>query len=421
MKKVTLICLFISLFSVFILAQSGKRPRIVVTPNPTPEVEEVYSDSQTSQPNTQVTPKRPPVLIGDTRSKTPSNAPVLNGGQPSPNATPPTEDIPIEDDEVIKIETSLVTLPVSVLDREGRFIAGLRKENFQIFEDGVQQPIEYFASVEQPFTVALLIDLSPSTKFKIDEIQAAAIAFTNQLRQNDKVMIISFSDRVRILCEPTNNRTVLQNAIRDTFFGSGTTLYDAVDTAFDKLRQMQGRKAVVLFTDGVDTTSKRGNYQSTVREAEEMDALIYPIRYDTFADNTQTNGGGNGRGRTPSSGGGIIGAVLGAILGGGNVNIGGGGGTSKQEYGKGLLYLQDLARVSGGRFFSAIDTNNLDTSFKGIAEELRRQYSLGYMPETIGQAGQRKQIKVRINRANAVVKTRTSYIVGENDKKTAGK
>jgi hypothetical protein len=136
----------------------------------------------------------------------------------------------------------------------------------------------------------------------------------------------------------------------------------------------------------------------------------------------QRNGGGNQRYPNPNtnSGGGILGAILGGIF-GGNVQIGNGSGMSKEEYEKGLMYLQDLARVSGGRFFQAETTANLDTAFRGIAEELRRQYSIGYLPENVGQAGQRKQVKVRVNRPNAIVKTRTSYIVGEDDKKTATK
>jgi Ca-activated chloride channel homolog len=414
MKKLFVVLGLISLLSVLALAQSGKRPRIVVTPSPTPEVEEVYSESKTPETNTNQTPKRPPVLIGATKSTTPNNAPVLNGGEPSP--TPPTEETVIEDDDdVIKIETSLVTLPVSVIDREGRFIAGLRKENFQIFEDGVQQKVEYFASVEQPFTVALLLDVSGSTESRVGEIRNSANTFISQLRANDKVMIIAFSDRVRVMCEPTNNRAVLQDAISRSSVGGGTAIYDAVGVAFNKLRQTEGRKAVVLFTDGVDTNSKRASTESSVREAEEMDALIYPIRYNTYEDMQNRSGGGN----STNSGGGVVGAILGSILGGGK--IGGTSGTSKKDYAKGLLYLQDMARVSGGRFFSADNATNLDASFRGIAEELRRQYSIGYMPENVGQPGQRKQIKIRVNRENAIVKTRTSYVVGENENKNVVK
>ncbi len=137
-----------------------------------------------------------------------------------------------------------------------------------------------------------MIDVSPSTQYKIDEIRNAAITFVNQLRVNDQVMVVSFDQNYRVLTRPTNSRTRLYSAIRQAQFGSGTSLYDAVNRTIDsELRQLEGRKAIVLFTDGVDTTSNRANYESTVRKAEEADALIYPIRYDTSKQYSQ--GGGN--------------------------------------------------------------------------------------------------------------------------------
>ena len=133
----------------------------------------------------------PPVINNDPYSRTTSGRPpVLLGGSrtpaPKPTETPNTND----ENEVIKVETSLVTMPVSVLDRDGRFISGLRQQDFRIFENGIEQKVDYFQAVEQPFTVILLIDVSPSTQFKIDEIQQAAIAFVDQLRPSDRVMII---------------------------------------------------------------------------------------------------------------------------------------------------------------------------------------------------------------------------------------
>ena len=317
-----------------------------------------------------------------------------------------TEETPVEeDDEIIKIETNLISIPVSVLDRDGRFISGLQERDFQIFENGVAQKIGYFANVEHPFTVVLLIDVSASTQYRIDEIQDAAIAFVNQLRANDKVIVISFDEKVHVLSPLTNNRNVLRNAIQQIDFGQGTSLYEAVDyTINQQLRQIDGRKAVVLFTDGVDTTSQRVTYQSTVREAEEADALIYPIRFDTFDGN---QGGGT---YPQKKSGGVLGGIIGIIVGGGTVS-GGGINGSRQDYETGKRYLEQLANNSGGRFFEA--RNDLNAAFSGIAEELRRQYSIGYYPEKVGQKGERKQIKVRVMRPNLVVRTKNSYVVGE--------
>lgn len=405
MKKIIVALVCLCFLGVSILAQTsrGTRPRIVTNPTP---------NNPPSDASTQDSGKRPPVLKGGTTSTSP---------------TPSATETPIEDDEIIRVETNLVSIPVSVLDRDGRFISGLQKQDFRIFENGVEQKVESFASVEQPFTVILMLDVSPSTQYQINEIQDSAIAFVNQLRRDDKVMVVSFDEKFRVLSPVTNDRNVMRNAIMRAQFGDGTSLYEAVDRVINReLRQIQGRKAVVLFTDGVDTTSKRANYQSTIRATEEVDALFYPIRYDTSRSGFGGGGGRNypsPRRRNGGGGNGGLGDIIGIILGGGNVQIGGGGrgsaGSSREEYETGSKYLEELARNSGGRKFEA--NNNLDAAFSGIAEELRRQYSLGYYPETVGQKGTRKQIRVRVMRPNVVVRAKDSYVVGDNERNVAGK
>lgn len=382
------------------------RPRVAPTPKPP-----VLTDGSGTVQQPQTQSGRPPVLIGG-----------RNSGQPNATPTPSVTD----ENEVIKVETNLVSMPVSVLDRDGRFISGLDQRDFKIFENGVEQKVEYFQSVEQPFTVILLIDVSPSTQFRIDEIQQAAITFVDQLRPSDRVMVVSFDEHVHILSPVTSNRYQLKNAIRQAEFGDGTGLYEAVDYVINQqLRQIQGRKAVVLFTDGVDTTSRRASFESTVAETEEIDSLFYTIRYDTSND---MGGGGYGYPGGGRRGGGRRGGgwgdILGAIITGGNVNIGGGGapgGASQSDYETGRRYLEALAQNSGGRKFEASTMTNVDAAFSGIAEELRRQYSLGYYPEVVGKVGDRKQIKIRVMRPGVVVRAKTSYIVGQTDRTIAGK
>ena len=411
MKKLTIIFLFIGLLVIAAAAQTNRstRPRVVATPPP-PQIQNDNSASTT---------RRPPVL--NDRQTSPSGSQT--------NTQTASTDVIADDDDVIKIETNLVTMPVSVLDRDGRFISGLQQKDFQIFENNAEQKIEYFQSVEQPFTVVLLLDVSPSTRFQISEIQDAAIAFVNQLRRDDRVIVAAFDAEVRVLSRATNNRYELQNAIRQTDFGDGTSLYDAVDNSLNQiLSGIKGRKAVVLFTDGVDTTSTYGTNQGTLREAEESDALIYPLHYDTYADmqggspNNNPNPRPSPR-RNPRRRGSIIDDILGGILNGGIVidnqgggGRGGGGGyniPSRSEYESGRRFLENLAKNSGGRFFSAGSMTNLNAAFSGIAEELRRQYSLGYYPETTGQKGERRQIRVRVMRPGLVVRAKNSYIVGE--------
>jgi len=310
-------------------------------------------------------------------------------------------------------------MPVSVLDRDGRFVPGLQAKDFQIFENGVQQKVGFFQSVEQPFTVVLMIDVSPSTQYRIDEIQNAAISFIDQLRANDRVEVIAFDERVHVLSRPTNDRYQLRNAIRMAEFGDGTSLYEAVDHVLNReLRNIEGRKAVVLFTDGVDTTSNHADYQSTIADVEESDSLFYTIRYNTQRDGGFGGGGGwGGPGRRRGGRGGNMGDIIGIILGGGQFPMpgGGGGGGSAGDYETGRRYLETLAQNSGGREFEADTLFNINSAFAGIAEELRQQYSLGYYPDNVGVAGDRKQIKVRVLRPNLVVKAKTTYIVGQTN------
>ncbi|MEP6945586.1 MAG: VWA domain-containing protein [Acidobacteriota bacterium] len=406
MNKLAIAIIFsaFAAFSALGQATTTVRPRVASTPKPPVLTNETVPQQQTG---------RPPVLIGG-----------RNPGQPSATPTPKADD----DSDVIKVETNLVTMPVSVLDRDGRFISGLNQNDFKIFENGTEQKIEYFQSVEQPFTVIMLIDVSPSTQFRIDEIQQAAITFIDQLRPSDRVMVIAFDEHVHVLSPITNNRNQLRDAIRETQFGDGTSLYEAVDFVIgQQLQQIQGRKAVVLFTDGVDTTSRQASFQSTVAETEEVDALFYTIRYDTSTD---LNGGGmgNSQGGRRRGGGGRGGRVsmadiLGAIITGGNVNMGGGapGGASRDDYELGRKYLEALAQNSGGREFEASSMTNIDAAFSGIAEELRRQYSLGYYPDVVGKVGDRKQIKIRVMRPGVVVRAKSSYVVGQIDRSIAGK
>ena len=134
------------------------------------------------------------------------------------------EDSIIDDTDVIEVATEIVTFPVKVLDRKGRFIPGLQKENFKVFEDKTEQEIAFFNNEQQPFTVALVLDMSYSATFKIDEIQASAIAFIDQLRKDDKIMVVSFNEEVIVLTEPTSDRQKIYSAIRQTRVGSGTSL-----------------------------------------------------------------------------------------------------------------------------------------------------------------------------------------------------
>jgi VWFA-related protein len=313
--------------------------------------------------------------------------------------------------DVIRFDTALVTVPVTVMDRNGRYVPLLRREQFRLMENGVEQKIAYFATTDSPFTVVLLIDTSGSTDFRLSDIQDAAMKFVERLKPTDSVMVMSFDDRIQVQCKATTDRDVIAKAIRRTRTGGGTRLYDAVDDILKKqLLTIPGRKAVVLFTDGVDTTSHRASYDSTIRLAEESDAPIYSVDYDTSGF-----GGGMGGG-IPLPGG--RGRVLGLPLPSpGGIPGGSIPGSSPGDYRRAVAYLHALSDATGGRFYSGDSMFGIAQAFTWIAEELGRQYSLGYYPSTAGKDGERRQIKVKVTESDLVVKSRDSYIYSDKGKK----
>lgn len=318
----------------------------------------------------------------------------------------------IGEGEVLRINTTLVTIPVSVMDRDGRFIPDLEREDFRLYEEGVEQKIAYFQSVETPFTVVFMLDTSASTWSKLGQIKDAATAFLDQLRPDDKVMVFSFARGLTLVSEPTSDHVALRKAIQGIGRGMSTHLYDAVEKVLKKyLGDIKGRKAIVLFTDGVDARSNDATYESNLRDVEELDALVFPIRYDTYSaknDNSSTQ-------PPPSS------ARLPSILrrlplplptiGGSSSGGGASNGSSRADYERGREYLYSLAERTGGRAYEANkDKQTMDEAFRQIAEELRRQYSLGYYPKVQGRAGERRRIRVRVERSGAAVRARDSYI-----------
>ena len=355
-----------------------------------------------------------------TPAPAPSKPPVLGGANYPNNRKPeaqadqtPSGPEEVDAGDIIRVDTTLVTIPVSVMDRDGRYVPNLQKEEFRIWEDGIEQEVAFFQSVDKPFSVVLMIDTSPSTQFRLEDIQDAAITFVNQLRPDDRVMVVSFNDDIKILSEFTTDRSKLRRAIERSKTDDGTRLYDAVDMVINQqLNRVQGRKAIVLFTDGVDTTSRRADYQSNVMDAQELDALIYPVQYDTSRDMSVQN-------YPPMGSIDIFGQILGGIFGGGGGRRRGGGGgggypqrrgTARDDYELANYYLQELANSTGGREYQADSLQNMSYAFANVAEELRRQYSIGYYPKRPPQAGQRRQIRVRARQPNLAVRARDSYI-----------
>jgi VWFA-related protein len=309
-------------------------------------------------------------------------------------------DVPRHDDDVVRVETDLVTIPVRANTRKGRPVPDIRREEFKLFENGVEQEIAYFSTADEPFTVALMLDMSYSSVFKLKEIQEAALTFIGQLRNDDRVMVVSFDEKIHILCEPTKNRRVLRYAIEGAQIASGTSLYSAMSEVInERLRNIPGRKAIVLLSDGVDTTSVNATAKSVMRDVDEMDILIYPIQYNTFDDvrrsrrnDAQILYDDDDRpyvAETPPA-----------------------KGEREQDYAGAAEFLRDTAERTGGRVQKVRSTTNLSAAFATIASELRKTYSLGYYPSVERKSGTRYFVRVRIYRPNLEIRARENYSGG---------
>jgi hypothetical protein len=371
--------------------------------------------------------------------------------------------------ETVKVETNLVRIPVIVSDRGDRYVADLRQDEFTIFEDGAPQQVAFLDAVTAPFHVVLMLDTSASTQEKLGQIQRAAISFTEQLKKEDRVKIISFDDQIRDLCDFSNDPAVVQWAIKNTKPGLGTKLYDAVKLAMSKLQSIKGRKAIVIFTDGVDMISDRATYDQNRKAVQESGIIVYPIRFDTREDVERVVrqqqrsgqsidlatilGGPNSKGypTTPKTFPSEDSLPIPVTTGRSSTNPRGirwpGGITITEDkndddaardkrnpdnrdarypdrrpsandsitdqldqlYATGDAYLNDMANESGGALYRADTLFYLPDAFAKIAAELRTQYSVGYYPPSTSHDGKYHKIRVKVSRKDVSVRARPGY------------
>ncbi len=302
-----------------------------------------------------------------------------------------------QQDDEIKLETTLIQIPVVVRDKGGRYILDLSKREFSIYEDGIRQTVEFFGTVEEPFSVVLVLDTSGSTAAQLEFIKSSAIAFIESLRPHDKVMVIGFSDSVEVKCDLTGDRKVLDEAVRSLNSGEFTQVYEAVYTAvWEKLQGVTGRKAVILFTDGIDTASSEIIGEDTLDAVvESEDVIVYSIRYNTRADVKRK----------------LEKKVVGGEYIEGNKRI---PWYQKQQeldraYREADEYLQQLAQLSGGIVERADELTDLKGSFRRLAEELRQQYLLGYYPTNKDKVDRDRRLEVHVSRPGSRVRARPVY------------
>jgi len=337
----------------------------------------------------------------------------------------------------MSVDVKVVSLPVTVRDKHGQIVRNLGKDDFVLEEDGHPQSIRYFAQeANLPLTLGLLVDTSLSQRNVLDQERTASKSFLDQMltAANDQAFLIHFDREVELLQDLTSSRDKLRSALellrtptydrdngtgggsapnssprnRGRMRGGGTQLYDAVFLASNELmKKQQGRKALVILSDGVDRGSKE-SLESAVEAAQRADTVVYSI---LFADDHHEQNPGYGR----RAGGGGIGRP-GGWPGGGWP--GGGGGGSRRGRGQrrpeeprpdGKKILEKISKETGGSFYEVSKKRTVDQIYTSIAEELRTQYSLGYTPDKASFAVGYHKITLTAKQKNLTVQTREGY------------
>jgi Ca-activated chloride channel homolog len=365
-----------------------------------------------------------------------------------------------EDDDAVRLGATLVQVPAIVTNQTGKFVGDLAKSDFTLYEDGKRQEISVFAAVKQAFHAVLVLDTSNSSQDRLRAIQNTALGFTRQLGTDDRMMVISFDNEVRQLTDFTADAKELESTIRGTESGFGKLLYEAVSRALEQLRDQEGRRAVILFSDGVDMRSIEATLESTTRLAEEIGAVIYVVHFDTRwwteaearkneAEHPKSNTPFNIDGRIP------LPPEFGGpevptnpeiptpqspriTVGSGSVEVGSprhqprvtydpndprsrpmqlptpdaGDPISKnldKLYGEADTLMQTLTQRTGGRIFEASTFENTRTAFATIADELRNLYLLGYYPSGTRRDGKFHKLKLEVARKAVQVRARQGY------------
>lgn len=308
--------------------------------------------------------------------------------KPVPGKSPaPGAEQKSKSEDVLKIETNLVPLKVTVTDRLGKAVTGLRKEDFSIYEDGVKQSIDFFSDEEAPVSWGLVLDRSESMSGMIRDVYRAALHVIDDGTELDQMFVVAFNEKVETLSDFTSDRHRLENSVLGLRAGGNTAWYDAVDFALDKMRGGKHKKKVlVLVTDGEDNSS-RLKFRRLIGRAEEEGVLVYAVGMFDGMGMWRMKGGGGGR----------------------------------DEIAK-------LAEVTGAFAHFPSDVEECRDAMQKIASEVSRQYNLGYYPVNQTRDGKWRKIRVvaapgSVGTAGGlkteyVARTRTGYYApkGENVK-----
>jgi len=341
----------------------------------------------------------------------------------------------------IAVDVKVVALPVTVRDKHGTIVRDLTKDDFTLQEDGRPQVIRYFSQdTNLPLTLGLLVDTSRSQSNVLDAERNASRSFFDQMlvQPKDKAFLIHFDREVELLQDLTSSREKLQAALEllktpsdrersndpndpsnspsgsgsGSHHGGGTQLYDAVFLASNELmKKQQGRKALIILTDGVDRGSKT-YLEGAIESAQRADTVVYSIYFaDSHRDEGQRRGGGMGRGGGgwPGGGGGGWPGGGGGYPGGGGGGRGGGQRHPEEPRTDGKKILERISKETGGRFFEVSKKETVGQIYDSIVEELRTQYSMGYTPDKDSTASGYHHVQLQVKRKDLTVQTRDGY------------
>jgi len=353
--------------------------------------------------------------------------------EPTPTpADKSTEEV--DEDDVVRVETQLVSVPAVVTNSSGRPLMGLRAENFLLFENGQQQKIANFATTEAPFEIALLLDTSGSTRVDVDLIRQAANAFISALRPGDRVAIVAFNTarqgqtvaaKVDVLSTLTDDRKLMRNAIASLGSSNGTPFYDALGLIADEVfraparEEVRGRRAIVALTDGVDSTSA-SDFETARAKLSRTGVATYFIEVNTedfVEDRLLKDCQDDGRltlstkqlqryrqvffprARPEDY---VDFCQMGQFE---RMQI------SRDLYNLARREMDALAKASGGKNFLAASLQDARAAFARVATEIDTQYSLGYYPTNKARDGTFRAIRVEVQGAEGKpqVRAREGY------------
>ena len=293
-----------------------------------------------------------------------------------------------QNQQVFRGGLKAVAVYVTVSDAQGRLVPNLTKEDFEVYDNGKKQEITLFDNGVQPITVVMMLDRSGSMVGNFSLVRSAAEQFVAQLLPTDKARIGSFANRVQVdPREFTSSQHDLLEILRTELQEPGPTpLWNAVNVGITSLLHQEGRRVVLVFTDGVDRPMGANNisYHDVQRNAEQEDVMIFAVGLAS----RQFGGGGRGRG---------------------GVGIGGMGGFRlPPEEPKVDAGLPKIATATGGGYFQLTSANNLGSTFRRIADELHRQYALAFTPQNLD--GKTHRIDVKLKQPDLVARARKTYV-----------